>query len=203
MPVARRPARGVYRLAPRVPRWAHFATHRFGPRRPPDGWFRGTAIATKGPVTRSCRAGTARLGPPASGRTSLRPIGRPPHPPRATDARDALGWDGMAGDVIGTYGNNMIIFLIRATSPSAVMAGRKAPSAVFAPEVPAIQVLDARTSRRGCPAPAAPERSAASKAGHDAGRVAALVGKRPVARIAWTWLGRRDKVWLRLRAAAE
>ena len=59
-----------------------------GPLRPPGRWHGVTAVASKGPVTRSWRAGTVQLGPPGRGvlRHPFIRIPRPPPPIPTTDA---------------------------------------------------------------------------------------------------------------------
>ena len=65
------------RLAPCIPRWTTLLPTAVGPLRPPAGWRRGTAIASKDPVTRSWRIGNSRLGPPRVG-CACCTLARPP-----------------------------------------------------------------------------------------------------------------------------
>ena len=88
-PFPRRPARGVWRLAPQNPRWAYFSGLR---EVSPLAGNLPTAVGANGctfglaplridrqnPVTRSSRAGTLRLGPPTGG-VRLAPLHS--HPP--------------------------------------------------------------------------------------------------------------------------
>ena len=58
---------------------------------------RRDGAATKSPLTRTCRAGTARLGPPALG-VRVAPVRGHRQPVPLVDAsRSALGWTGLRG----------------------------------------------------------------------------------------------------------
>ena len=82
--VRRRPASRArcLRLAPRTPRWAGFATHRFRPSTAPDRWHGGTALAAKRPGRELVAPGPRSLG---------RRVGCALHPATATASRSRFG----------------------------------------------------------------------------------------------------------------
>ena len=108
-----------------------FLSTAVGPLRPPDRWNGGTAIASKDPVARSIpdrdRAAWAAgdgvyVLAPQQPATASRPA--------PVTLQTPFGWGGMADDVIGKYGDSMIIFL-DAWDPSLVWPGRgMTPSAI-------------------------------------------------------------------------